>query len=301
MQAKRARGAHRRASHSLTLSGIGLIVPLMLTLLPDHDAMGQGQIIFNTRILGSTYNQTSHIWGPSSTNPHLALIGLGSNDNPAGSTPFGTASGMAMIGASGATSSMGYRTTFAQLIGALGQNQPESTLVPLLGVTTFRTGTSLGCVSAITATIPGTAALDAPWATVEIVAWDNSSGLYPTWAEASVAWRNEQIAAGHSAPINVANLGGTQNPNPYLTSGGQNLTSFNLYRYCNNGPFTITGQLQSQTAFVGQSASLAVTVDSCGRDTYCQWRLYGTNLLDATNLLLTIPSVQLTNAGEYSA
>ena len=70
------------------------------------------------------------MWGPSSTNPALALIGLGTNDNPSGTTPFGAASGMALIGAGGSGGHYGYATTFAQLIGALGANQPESILVP---------------------------------------------------------------------------------------------------------------------------------------------------------------------------
>jgi hypothetical protein len=90
---------------------------------------------------------------------------------------------------------------------------------PLAGVTTFRTGSSLGRVAAITSTLTNNpASVDAPWATVEIVAWDNSSDLYPTWTEASVAWMHGPIVGGHSAPFNVANIGGTQNTIPFLTS-----------------------------------------------------------------------------------
>jgi hypothetical protein len=286
-------------SHSKAVAKVGLLVLLLLNTFGVRETNGQGLIVLNNRIAGTTFNQTAHVWGPSSTNPHLALIGLGSNDNPAGSTPFGTASGMTLIGATGATAQYGYRTTFAQLIGALGQNQPESALVPLLGVTTFRTGSSLGDISVITATMPGTSATDAPWATVEIVAWDNSSGLYPTWAEASVAWRNAQIAAGHSAPINVANIGGTQNPPQYLTSAGQTLTSFNLYHYCGPLP-TIEGQPESQTVAIGQTATLAVTVAPCSAyTTHYQWLFNRTNLLGETNGFITISSAQLTNAGEY--
>jgi hypothetical protein len=202
----------------------------------------QGQIVLNNRISGVTVNQTGHIWGPSATAPGLSLIGLGSNDNPVGTTDF-AGSGMAMIGASGATGKFGYRTTFAQLIGALGQNQPESSLTPLLGVTTFRTGTSLGGVAALNVTLPGTSALDAPWATVEMVAWDNSSGLYPTWAQAEPAWKLGQIAAGRSGLINVANLSGSANGAPLLTSGGSVISgfSFNLYNIPEPSSFALAG------------------------------------------------------------
>jgi hypothetical protein len=191
----------------------------------------QGQVVLNNRMGSVTFNQTGHIWGPSSTTPGLSLIGLGSNDSPAGVTPFGTASGMSLIGAGGATGVGGYRTTFAQLIGAVGQNQPESSLVPLLGVTTFRTGTSLGDVATINATLANApTSVDAPWGTFEIVAWDNSSGLYSTWTQAEVAWKAGLIVAGHSSLINVANLSGTANGAPLLSSGGTiSGLSFNLY------------------------------------------------------------------------
>jgi len=202
----------------------------------------QGQIVLNNRILATVNSQTGHIWGPSATAPGLSLIGLGSNDSPSGTTPFGAASAMTMIGTSGATSQFGYRTTFAQLIGALGQNMPESSLAPLVGVTTFRTGASLGDVAALNVTLPGTSALDAPFATVEMVAWDNSSGLYPTWTQASAAWKNGQIAAGVSGIFNVANLSGTANGAPFLTSAGTvSGFSFNLYNIPEPSSFALAG------------------------------------------------------------
>jgi hypothetical protein len=72
----------------------------------------------------------------------------------------------------------------------------------------------------------GNIALDSPAASFEMVAWDNSSGLYPTWTQASVAWANDLIVAGRSAEFTLNAIGGTSNVPPGLFPG---LTSFNLY------------------------------------------------------------------------
>jgi hypothetical protein len=206
----------------------------------------QGQIQFNNRILnGAGVSQTAHIWGPSSTAPGLSLIGLGSNDSPSGTAAFGAASGMALIGASGAgtATKYGYQSTFAQLIGAVGANVAEQSLVPILGVTTFRTGSSLGDVAAVASTM-GAGSQDAAFASIELTAWDNSSGLYPTWAQASVAWLGGLIAAGHSTEFNVANISGTANvATPFLTSAGAVIPglSFNLYFIPEPTSFALAG------------------------------------------------------------
>jgi len=202
----------------------------------------QGTIQFNNRIATVGFLQTTHIWGPSATAPGLSLIGLGSNDNPSGTTPFGAASAMTMIGQGGRTGAGGYATTFAQLIGATGLNQPESSLVPLGQITTFRTGSSLGGIANITSTLTGTpgVAADAANATFEMVAWDNSSGLYPTWAQASVAWLGGQIAGGHSNPFNVSAIGGGLNTPPLLNNM-QQLQSFNLYSIPEPSSFALAG------------------------------------------------------------
>jgi len=239
MRNKQSRFTKDSISHSPTIATLGVLVWLLLNLLPVREANGQGTIVFNNRISGAAFNQTGHIWGPASPDPYLSLIGLGPNDTPSGPTPFGSANGMFLIGqgTNGDTSTrqdiyhLGYATTFAQLIGALGSNQPESSLVPLAGVTTFRTGTSLGDVAAINSTfLNNPASMDAPWATIEIVAWDNSSGLLPTWTEAWAAWQGGVPGAyGRSAPFNVANIGGTANFAPVLTSAGTiSGFSFNL-------------------------------------------------------------------------
>ena len=104
--------------------------------------------------------------------------------------------------------------------------------MPVGQVTTFRSGAALGDLAMVTDTLTGSPGIsaDAPFATFELVAWDNSSGQYPTWAQASVAWMTDGtgLAAGHSAPFTVSAIGGILNFPPNLNNM-QDLTSFNLY------------------------------------------------------------------------
>jgi hypothetical protein len=208
---------------------LSLLFWLPLSLLSVREASAQGTVMFNNHILG-TGGQTTHIWG-SPLFPNFSFIGLGSNDSPSGTTPFSDW-GMSLIGAGGSGGHYGYATTFAQLIGAVGSNQPESSLMPIGQVTTFRSGTALGNVAIITDTLgtAGSAWQDAPFATFELVAWDNSSGLYPTWSQASIAWMTDGtgLAAGRSQPFTVSAIGGVINTPPNLNNM-QQLTSFNLY------------------------------------------------------------------------
>ncbi|MEI8040960.1 MAG: PEP-CTERM sorting domain-containing protein [Verrucomicrobiota bacterium] len=188
----------------------------------------QGTVNLANRIIGVA---TTHIWGPSTTTPSLSLIGLGSNDSPAGSVNF-SGSGMSMIGGALA-GKYGASTTFAQLLGANGGGAAETRLVPVGQTTTFRTGGAIGNLVAITSTLSGATPpipIDAAMATLEIVAWDNSSGLYPTWTQASAAWLAGTIAAGKSGAFNVSALSGVGSvtPTPYLNNVTP-LNSFNLY------------------------------------------------------------------------
>jgi hypothetical protein len=148
---------------------------------------------------------------------------MGASDTPAGGVTWGS---RALVGTAGGLAA---GTTFSQLLGAPGFGAAESSLVPALGVTTFRTGGAAGDVAGITATFVGVAA-NASAATVEMVAWDNSSGLYPTWTQASAAWKQGLIAAGESGTWNQDAIGGTQ-PAPNLintTDPTQHVNSFNL-------------------------------------------------------------------------
>jgi hypothetical protein len=121
-------------------------------------------------------------------------------------------------------------TTFAQLLGAPGYNVPESGLLPGSPVTSFRSGAAAGTVFGNTTTFNNIPP-NAPQATLEMVAWDNASGLYPTWSQASTAWLVGLIAAGKSGTWNQDNLGGTL-PAPSMinsTDPSQHVQSFNLY------------------------------------------------------------------------
>jgi hypothetical protein len=106
---------------------------------------------------------------------------------------------------------------FAQLLGAPGSNAPESSLLPGMGVATFRTGAAAGELAPFTATFNNIAP-DAPFGSFEFVAWDNSSGLYPTWAQASGGWEAGLIYAGRSSEFTLGNIGGTMNPPPVVPS-----------------------------------------------------------------------------------
>jgi hypothetical protein len=297
MQTKQTQFLKDSNSHSTTAATLGVLLWLWLTLLPVHQAGGQGQVSFNTRIPGGAgVGLTLHIWGPSATNPSLALVGLGSNDNPSGTTSFGSASGMSLIGANGSGGQYGYATTFAQLIGAVGASQPESALVPVGQTTTFHSGGGLGLLAGITVTLtnnPGGSIIiptDAPAATFEIVAWDNSSTLYPTWAQASAAWQQGLIAAGRSSPFTVTNIGGLTNSPPFLNNlqGSANgMMSFNLYSIGISPPASNVVTLPA-TNVTASTATLNGTVNPSGYPTTA-WFQWGTttnygNLTAVTNM-----------------
>lgn len=272
----------------------GLLWPF-LCLLPAQVANAQGTISFNNRNPG----QTIHVWGPGLPGC-LALMGIGSNDNPSGTTAFGSASGMALIGAGGSGGRYGYATTFAQLIGANGANQPESALVPVGQTTTFRSGATLGNLASIpTDTLTGNPGIpaDSPAATFEIVAWDNSSGMYPTWTEARPAWLNGNVSAGHSAPFTVTNIGGVINIPPFLNNN-QPITSFNLLA-CIPDYTWFWLQPTNQTVGAGQDATFRA--GAAGNPPFAyQWRFNGAAIAGATISAYTVTNAQPGNIGNYS-
>jgi hypothetical protein len=119
-------------------------------------------------------------------------------------------------------------TTFAQLLGSPGSNAAEPSLLPSTSPpTTFRTGAAAGIVVPNTATF-GNILPDAPVGSFEMVVWDNSTGLYPTWTQASVAFASGLIIAGRSAEFTLTSIGGFFNPPPNIVSSipGQGLQSF---------------------------------------------------------------------------
>ncbi len=184
------------------MKALSLIIAILTPLL----ARAQGTVIF----ANSSTAGTSHVWAGGLLVP--PPFGQSFNDTPSGTTPY-AADGYFLVGANGTGGMWGAATTFAQLLGSDGANQPESSLVPVGLTTTFRTGAGAGTLSLINDTLQGIPK-DSPVATLEMVVWDNSSGLYSTWNQASVAWLQGLIIAGKSGSFNVQNIGGVGNPSP---------------------------------------------------------------------------------------
>jgi hypothetical protein len=185
---------------------------VVLTVL---QGFAQGTVVFNNRVNGTV---VARVYG-APAGQYLSLIGNGPDDYPIGTTDW---SAFFLIGSP--SNSFAASTTFAQLLGAPGFNQAESSLVPGYPATTFRTGSAAGFVAQVTETFNNIAP-DAAAATIEMVVWDNRSGLYSDWTLASVAWMQGLVAAGKSATFNVSAIGGNVNTPPYLTG----LQSFNVY------------------------------------------------------------------------
>jgi hypothetical protein len=177
--------------------------------------LAQGTVAFSNRSAGGT----THVW----TGGRLGQYqGNGANDVPIGSAVDYAGLGAHLIGTIGGGGGglAEAQHTFAQLLGAPGSGAPESSLLPGAGVTTFRTGAAAGNIALITATFANIPP-DAPVGTFEMVAWDNSSGLYPTWTQASIAWSQNVLSAGRSAPFVIQNIGGAVNTPPILNPGLQ--------------------------------------------------------------------------------
>jgi len=190
----------------------------------------QGSVVFNNRVVGSV---VTHIYAPNSANIAMSQIGNGPTDTPSNGISW---AGFTVIGANGTGGAYGAATTFAQLLGADGGGIPEASLVPMNPTTTFRTGAAGGFLTGVTSTLASTPAAGEALATMEMVAWDNSSGLYPTWTQARAAWLSGAIAAGVSGTFNVGPIGGL-NPAPTLNG----LQSFNLYFIPEPSTFALAG------------------------------------------------------------
>jgi len=185
-----------------------------ITLTSAASVFAQGTVTFNNRVANVA---TTHVYsGPA------ARTGNGPGDIPAGATDY---AGYTLIGTTGG---MAASSTFAQLLGAPGSNAAESSLLPSSSPpTTFRTGAAAGNVFATTSTFANIPA-DAAFGSFELAVWDNSSGLYPTWAQASAALSAGLIVAGRSAEFTLASIGGGNNspPNIVSSTAGQGLQSF---------------------------------------------------------------------------
>ncbi len=184
-----------------------------LTVVCSLGVFAQGTVVFNNRVSGSVI---THVY-------------LGGDWQVIGNS----------VDWSGYTALVNDATHvyMAQLLGVTGADQPEHSLGLSTPVTTFRTTTAAaGLVNAVTATMDDVAP-DAAVASIEMVAWDNSSGLYPTWAQAKVAWQQRLIAAGEGGIFNLGPIGGILNQPPNLTG----LQSFNIWLMPEPAPFALLG------------------------------------------------------------
>jgi hypothetical protein len=211
---------------------------LVLTAIALTSALSgfaQGTVVFNNRVAGTLL---THIYAPLAGAPTTKQTGNGSSDTPAGATSW---AGYALLGAGGTAEAGHY---MAVLLSAPGANANASSLLPSVPSSTFRTGTAAGGIAPQTATL-GNVLPDAAVATLALVAWDNTSGLYSTWAQASVAWNQGLIAAGMSPLWNQDLIGGVINGAPNMinsTDGANNhLSSFNIYTIPEPTSFALAG------------------------------------------------------------
>src|SRR5436190_2179498 len=235
-------------------------------------ALAQGTVIFNNRATGAVISRVY--------DAQVCFAGNGTNDFPVGLadwSPYTKLSGSAW---------------FAQLLAAPGADQPEYVLAQAFPTTTFRTGAAAGNIAGVIATLPNVLP-DALVATVQMVVWDNSSGLYPTWGEAQNAYSQGLIRAARSPKFNLYNIGGKSNLAPFLT----NLVSFSMHYPEGSGDPHIFVQPQSQTVRAGSNVSFHVETSLCGPagpgDAYYQyqWSFNGANLASATTSSLNLTNV----------
>jgi hypothetical protein len=186
-----------------------------ITLTTATSIFAQGTVSFINRLAGTG---TTHVYTGGAPRS-----GNGPGDIPTGPGDY---NGYVLIGTVGGLTAS---TTFATLIGAPGSGAAESSmLASTTPPTTFRTGPAAGNIVATTDTFANILP-DAAFGTFEMVVWDNSSGLYPTWAEASVGMSTGALKiVGHSDPFVLAQIGGTTftPPNTVSSTPGQGLQSF---------------------------------------------------------------------------
>lgn len=196
-----------------------LLASLALSLAVG--AFAQGTVVLNNN--GTGYRAPVYL--PQVGAASQSLIG-----NTTGGTPAGTQtySGGLLVGS-------GYT---AQLFSGAPGTTDFNLLVAASsgGIVTFRTGGAAGFTSTSTATLANVAK-DAASAVFQIRVWDNSSGLYASWAQAAPAWAAGTIAAGMGNLFTVNAIGGDLNTPPSLV--GQQ--SFNIYLVPEPGTFVLAG------------------------------------------------------------
>jgi len=179
----------------------------------------QGTVNFNNRNTGASL--FAPIYNVNPGNPSESKVGQSAIGLPPGAQTY---AGALLTGS-------GY---MAQLFAAPGADALETALVASASsITTFRTGTSSGAFAGVVATL-GNVAKDAAVATLQVRAWDNTSGLYPTW---QAAFDAKTVAIGSSPLFNLNAIGGDLNTPPLPTG----MQSFNIYLVPEPSTFVLAG------------------------------------------------------------
>ncbi|MEI8288547.1 MAG: FG-GAP-like repeat-containing protein [Verrucomicrobiota bacterium] len=135
-----------------------------------------------------------------------------------------------------------------------------------------------GSQAAFTAVVGGTSPLSYQW---------NFNGTnLPGATSATLTLPNAQPANGGDYLLVVTNLYGAI---------ASSIATLSVLTY----PPTITSQPTNLTVYVGSSAAFSAAASGTAPLSY-QWQFNGTNLAGATNAILTLANVQLSQAGNYA-
>jgi hypothetical protein len=239
----------------------------------------QGTVLLNNRVLGTV---VTHVYGPSTWPQGLWQEGNGSNDFPPGTVNW---FGFTPLSGPGFT---------AQLWGAPGLNQPESTLQPAFPTTTFRTGGGAGWVASVTATLPNVPPDSMDGATLVLRVWDNQCGAVTNWGQAQA----QRAARGESPPLNLNQVGGVHTLPPYLVG----LQSFNLVACLDPVWEGWVTQPTNQVVLQGGTATFVAVALACPMPFYYQWYHDGVLIeqdLPCHGSVFTITNSQPSDAGSY--
>jgi Immunoglobulin domain len=135
----------------------------------------------------------------------------------------------------------------------------------------------VGAAAAFSIVASGTAPLDYQWSFGETNLLDATNSL--------LVITNVQLSDAGNYAVELSNAFGSEASSNAVLSVGV--------------PPTILVQPTNQTARLGDAAGLEVVADGTAPLDY-QWSFGGTNLLEATNSLLVITNVQLSDAGSYA-
>ena len=173
-----------------------------------------------------------------------------------------------------------YAVRISNLFGTQTSSNALLTVGILPSVTIQPTNVAIAIGSNITFSITaeGTAPLTFQWTFDE-------TNIIVDATNSTLVLTNVQLTNAGEYPVQVSNaFGADQSSNALLTVGD---------------PPLITDQSTNQTVVLGTAASFSVTTTGTDPLNY-QWSHEGSDLLDATNATLTIPSAQLTDAGNYA-